>query len=309
MTGWVGDETTRDTTRDTTADATGYEELSSDIRLLGRLLGQVISDQAGPDTLHLIESIRRRAVHARRNGVSSVESLREALSDQPIEEQIHVIRAFDWLSLLANTAEDVHLERRRRFHRAAASTPQPGSLAATFDRLEAAGVAKQHVAEVIAELQVSPVITAHPTEVRRQTILDVLKRVALLLDEHSRLDDEDPGVTDIEHELELKILMLWQTAILRLSKLRVRDEINEALRYYSASLFVTVPELSRDLERIAIERGEPARPVRQTLRCNTCPPTAGWGRWSRGRRTSGSETDETGPAETAGACCSTPGES
>jgi phosphoenolpyruvate carboxylase len=234
----------------TTATTTGYEALSNDIRLLGRILGDIVRAQSGDATFELIESVRKAAVSGRRNDESAVEVLRSALSDQPIEQQLDVIRAFDWLSLLANTAEDVHLERRRRFHRAHRSTAQLGSLDATFERLRSIGVDVHEVVDVIGELVVSPVITAHPTEVRRQTILDVLREIAEVLDERNQLDGDDPAIGDAEARLGVNILSLWQTAILRLSKLRVRDEINEALRYYSASLFETIPALSRHLEQI-----------------------------------------------------------
>ncbi|MGK0478957.1 MAG: phosphoenolpyruvate carboxylase, partial [Ilumatobacter sp.] len=235
-------------------DVSSSDELSNDIRLLGRLLGEIVHGHAGEKTFERIESVRQLAVNGRREGHSAVESLRNALSGQPIEEQLDVIRAFDWLSLLANTAEDVHVERRRRYHRAARSSPQPGSLDATFERLARPDVSDARIAEVLGELQVSPVITAHPTEVRRQTILDVLRVVAELLDERSRHDADDPATEDIDRALRTNILMLWQTAILRLSKLRVRDEINEALRYYPASLFETVPALASDLEAVAAAR-------------------------------------------------------
>ena len=235
-------------------DVSSSDELSNDIRLLGRLLGEIVHGHAGEKTFERIESVRQLAVNGRREGHSAVEALRNALSGQPIEEQLDVIRAFDWLSLLANTAEDVHVERRRRYHRAARSSPQPGSLDATFERLARPDVSDARIAEVLGELQVSPVITAHPTEVRRQTILDVLRVVAELLDERSRHDADDPATEDIDRALRTNILMLWQTAILRLSKLRVRDEINEALRYYPASLFETVPALASDLEAVAADR-------------------------------------------------------
>ena len=234
----------------TAARTTGYEQLSNDIRLLGRILGDTVRAQSGDDTFELIESVRKAAVGGRRNDESAVEALRSALSDQPIEQQLDVIRAFDWLSLLANTAEDVHLERRRRFHRAHRSMAQPGSLDATFERLRAIGVDPTEVVDVIGDLVVSPVITAHPTEVRRQTILDVLREIAEVLDERNQLDAGDPALDDAEAQLEVSILSLWQTALLRLSKLRVSDEINEALRYYPASLFETIPALSRHLEQI-----------------------------------------------------------
>lgn len=236
------------------AATSGYEALGDDIRLLGRLLGDVVRDQAGDATFDLVESVRKIAVAGRRSGTSSVQDLEAALGDQPVDEVIHVIRAFDWLSLLANTAEDLHVERRRRHHLSVGSEPQPGSLEATFDRLVADGVPADRIRSVLADLVVSPVITAHPTEVRRKTILDVLGDVADLLDRHDRLGENDRRRDDIVRALDAKVLTLWQTAILRLSKLRVSDEINEALRYYDVSLFETIPRLGADLEQHALER-------------------------------------------------------
>ncbi|MEM1332606.1 MAG: phosphoenolpyruvate carboxylase, partial [Actinomycetota bacterium] len=237
-----------------TAAPDSNDQLSADIRLLGRLLGDVVRDQVGEATFDLVESVRRIAVRARRDGTTSVTDLRAALADQPIDEQLQVIRAFDWLSLLANTAEDVHVERRRRHHRAAGTGAQPGSLAATFDRLAADGLDDERLTNALRGLQVSPVITAHPTEVRRKTILDTLGAVADLLDARGSLPAGHPDLVVTEHELDVLVQTLWQTAILRLSKLRVSDEINEALRYYDASLFETIPLLGRDLEMMASER-------------------------------------------------------
>ncbi|WP_051063051.1 phosphoenolpyruvate carboxylase [Ilumatobacter nonamiensis] len=231
----------------------GADALSGDIRLLGRLLGDVVRDQAGDRTFDLIEAARRVAVRGRRDGESSVAELEALLGPQPIEQTLHVIRAFDWLSLLANTAEDLHVERRRRHHLSIGSGPQPGSLAATVDQLERDGVDTATIVEIMGALQVSPVITAHPTEVRRQTILDVLAQIGDLLERLDGLGDADQRRSDIVRQLEAQILTLWQTAILRLSKLRVSDEINESLRYYDASLFETIPRLESDLEAIATE--------------------------------------------------------
>jgi phosphoenolpyruvate carboxylase len=228
--------------------------LSDDIRLLGRLLGDVVREQDGEATFDLIESVRKIAVRARRASTSSVTELEAILGAQPIDEIIHVVRAFDWLSLLANTAEDVHVERRRRHHLTAGTRHQVGSLAATFDHLIADGTPVEQMLSVLRELEVSPVITAHPTEVRRKTILDVLGDVAELLESRDGFHDGDRRMDDIERWLNAKVLTLWQTAILRLSKLRVSDEINEALRYYGASLFETIPQLGADLEALATER-------------------------------------------------------
>jgi phosphoenolpyruvate carboxylase len=227
------------------ADTGKDEALSSDIRLLGRLLGDIVREQAGTEVFDLVEDVRHRAVDARRDGRSPLDTLAATLPGRSIEDQLHLIRAFGWLALLANTAEDVHHERRRRFHRARGSGPQPGSIGAALDRLAADGLDAAGITRLVGEAVVTPVITAHPTEVRRQTVLDLTSEVARLLEERP------PG---FEGDLAVLVLTLWDTAVLRLSKLRVRDEINEALRYYRASIFEVVPELGAELQRLVGER-------------------------------------------------------
>ena len=228
--------------------------LSADIRLLGRILGDVVREQAGDDVFELVEAVRRRAVDARRGGRSPLDSLADALPNRPIDQQLHLIRAFGWLSLLANTAEDVHHERRRHFHRQRGSQPQLGSLAAAFDHLERAELDRPAVERLIGDLVVTPVITAHPTEVRRQTVLDVLTEVACLLAARTSLADDDPDRVENDRRLELAVLTLWETAEVRLSRLRVVDEINEGLRYYPASLFEVVAAIEQNVEQLARER-------------------------------------------------------
>ena len=225
------------------------DQVSDDIRLLGRLLGDVVRDDAGGAVFDLVERVRQVAVSERRDGAAALADLGKLLLPAPIDEQLHVIRAFAWISLLANTAEDVHHERRRRFHRAAGSGHQEGSIAAALDHLAQAGVTVDDVRRVVAELEVSPVLTAHPTEVRRKTVLDALGRIADLLMERGRLDPHDPDRAEVDDVLRLEVLSLWQTAILRLSKLRVSDEINESLRYFETSVFEVVPSLRRHLAR------------------------------------------------------------
>ena len=96
----------------------------------------------------------------------------------------------------------------------------------------------------------TPVITAHPTEVRRQSVLELLADVSELLVTRTAVADGSRELAAIDRRLELRILTLWDTAVLRLSKLRVRDEINEALRYYHSSLFDVVPELEATIEQL-----------------------------------------------------------
>ncbi len=232
------------------ADGAGKDAaVGADIRLLGRMLGDVVRQQAGDAVFELVEDVRRRAVDARRDGRSPLDGLAGTLPGQSIEDQLHLIRAFGWLSMLANTAEDVHHERRRRYHRDHGSSPQVGSIAATLTHLADVGVDAGTIGRLVHDLRVTPVITAHPTEVRRQTVLELLADVSAALVARSAVADGSLELAAIDRRLQLRILTLWNTAVLRLSKLRVRDEINEALRYYEASLFEVVPALEAAIEQ------------------------------------------------------------
>jgi phosphoenolpyruvate carboxylase len=237
-----------------TYEADKDREVSSDIRLLGRLLGDIVRRQEGEPTFDLVEASRRAAVESRRDGKAPVEQLHGLLGDLDVATALDVIRAFSWFSMLANTAEDVHHERRRRHHRLIGDAPQTASVLAALDRLVREGVTPAQIVPVVRDLMVSPVITAHPTEVRRRTILDTVREVARLLDLRTRMAMDATELRDWESELSSNVLMLWQTAFLRLSRLRVRDEIGEALRYYHASLARVIPELRRDLEQAVFDR-------------------------------------------------------
>jgi phosphoenolpyruvate carboxylase len=243
-------------------DRTGDEQLRADIRLLGSVLGEVITEQAGPEVLALVEAARVEAFRIRRSEVDRT-GLSEMLAGLDERSANHVIRAFSHFSLLSNLAEDVHHERRRRFHRREGSPPQKGSLAATFELLDDAGLDADVVARELQSALVSPVVTAHPTEVRRRTISQVQRKISDLLRQR------DLAGGDVEPswhaELRLAVLTLWQTALLRLSRLRLSDEIDEALRYYELSLFQVVPaintELRRELRRRWPDAGLLAQPM------------------------------------------------
>jgi phosphoenolpyruvate carboxylase len=221
--------------------------LREDIRLLGRVLGEVIGEQAGADVLELVESTRVEAFRIRRSEVDRGE-LAERLAALEPRQANHVIRAFSHFSLLANIAEDVHHERRRRHHRREGSPPQVGSLAASLELLDAADLDPAVVARELTGALVVPVVTAHPTEVRRKTISQVQRQVSELLQHR---DVDDPAWSA---HLWREVLTLWQTALLRLSRLRLADEIDEALRYYDLSLFEVVPEINAELRRALQER-------------------------------------------------------
>jgi phosphoenolpyruvate carboxylase len=224
------------------------EPLDNDIRLLGRILGDVINDQAGAEAFSLVESIRQAAV-AQRRGEHEGATVESLVAELTSDQALHLIRAFGWFSLLANVAEDVHHGRRRRFHQLAGSPPQAGSIDHAVGRLKAGGVTDPALLQRLSSVSVSPVVTAHPTEVRRKTVLKVQREIARLLVARDYTADGAEGRAAIDRELSISVLTLWQTAILRLSKLRVDDEINEALGYYTISLLTEIPALAASLNQ------------------------------------------------------------
>jgi phosphoenolpyruvate carboxylase len=233
--------------------STGDEPLREDIRVLGRVLGQVIGEQAGDDVLDLVESTRVDAFGVRRSEVAR-EELADRLSGLDIRMANHVIRAFSHFSVLANLAEDIHHERRRRYHRREGSPPQQGSLAATFALLDQAELPDDVVARELTGALVCPVVTAHPTEVRRRTIFQVQRQITDLFRQRDRTAQGELDEDEWSAQLWRSVLTLWQTALLRLSRLRLQDEIDEALRYYELSLFHVVPAINAELRRALDQR-------------------------------------------------------
>jgi phosphoenolpyruvate carboxylase len=220
---------------------------------VGRLLGDVVRADSGAAVFELVEAARRTAVDGRRRGDDVAAALDVLLDDVPIDIALHVVRAFALFSLLANVAEDVHHNRRRRQHRLAGSAPQSGSIEAALEALVAAGLGPSEIQDLLARTKVSAVITAHPTEVRRATVLEHQRAVAELLTARDTIVDP-AGRAEADAQLELHVLTLWQTAILRLSRLRVRDEINEALRYYELSLIRAVVAMHEDVGALLGDR-------------------------------------------------------
>ncbi len=237
------------------------QQLDDDIRVLGRVLGDVVREQAGPRVFDLVETVRRLAVGIRHGDDDG--GLVALLDGLGVDDALDVIRAFTYFSSLANVAEDVQSERRWRAHRIAGSGPQPGSMAAALDRLVEQDVAAQRLAAVLDRMTVSPVLTAHPTEVGRRTVLDTRQRIAALLAERDRTQLTADELEEWTSDLHVHVLTLWQTAILRLSKLRVRDEINEALRYYDLTLFDAIVRLDVEADHELAARWPDLDSVRQ----------------------------------------------
>ncbi|MET0756777.1 MAG: phosphoenolpyruvate carboxylase [Mycobacterium sp.] len=222
------------------------EPMREDIRLLGAILGDTVREQNGEAVFDLVERARVESFRVRRSEIDRAE-LASMFDGIDIHQAIPVIRAFTHFALLANVAEDIHRERRRAVHVAAGEPPQDSSLAATYLKLDSAELDSATVADALTGALVSPVITAHPTETRRRTVFDTQHRITELM----RLRLHGHTGRDIEVELRRHILTLWQTALIRLSRLKIQDEIETGLRYYPAAFFEVIPQVNAQV-RVAL---------------------------------------------------------
>ena len=234
--------------------------LGQEIQFLGRLLGDVIRVANGEIIFDRIEHIRKLAVAQRRdagdgNGAALKHELYHELDGLTIEQTLSVVRAFSHFSLLANIAEDRHQNRRRRVHRLAGSKPQLGSLKHALDSLAARNISAGDIHAWLGTALVSPVLTAHPTEVQRKSVLDCEREIARLMIQLERPDLLPEERAESESGLKRSILQLWQTAMLRLSRLRVIDEIENGLSFYRYTFLSELPKIYNDMET-ALGTGE-----------------------------------------------------
>jgi phosphoenolpyruvate carboxylase len=235
--------------------------LVEDIRLLGRILGDVIREQEGDDAYALIEQIRLLSVSFRRHADPAADrTLTKLLKSLSSDQTVSVVRAFTYFSHLSNLAEDRHHIRRNAIH-ARAGHNRPGSIDMTLLRLHSKGITPQAISNMLAHSFVSPVLTAHPTEVQRKSILDAERAIAQLLtarDDILAQSAANKTVHDAltprellqnEAQLRARVLQLWHTRLLRFSKLTVADEVENALSYYESTFLREIPKLYASLEQ------------------------------------------------------------
>jgi phosphoenolpyruvate carboxylase len=221
--------------------------LYDDVRLLGQILGDTVREQEGEAVYELVEAIRQLSVaFQRRADAEAGRNLDQLLKRLSPPETVSVIRAFSYFSHLANIAEDRHHVRRRAAHEAVGDH-QDGSLVTSFDKLRAAGIDGERIARALSRSYVSPVLTAHPTEVQRKSTLDAERAIAELLAQRDTLTSARDRAEN-EMMLRARIAQLWQTRILRYAKLTVRDEIENVLSYYRSTFLKGIPRLYAELE-------------------------------------------------------------
>jgi phosphoenolpyruvate carboxylase len=221
--------------------------LRNDIRLLGRILGDTVRDQEGADVFDLVERIRQTSIRFHRDDDRPARRELEVILDgMSTSETVRIVRAFSYFSHLANIAEDQNNIRQMRTRSTAGGSP--GSLALTLSHARAAGFSAADLRKFLASAQVSPVLTAHPTEVRRKSTIDREMEIAALLDRRERVQLTPEEFAASDEQLRRAVVTLWQTNLLRRTKLTVLDEVANGLSFYDYTFLHEVPWLHCALE-------------------------------------------------------------
>ncbi|WP_315767465.1 MULTISPECIES: phosphoenolpyruvate carboxylase [unclassified Bradyrhizobium] len=232
------------------AEAQAMEEdarLRDDIRLLGRILGDTVRDQEGAELFDLVERIRQTSVRFHRDEDRQARrELEQILDGMTTAETVRIVRAFSYFSHLANIAEDQNNIRRMRAK--SDSNGGAGMLAATLAHAKSAGFEASDLRKFFSTALVSPVLTAHPTEVRRKSTMDREMEIAMLLDRRERMQLTPDEREANDEALRRAVLTLWQTNLLRRTKLTVLDEVTNGLSFYDYTFLREVPRLLCSLE-------------------------------------------------------------
>ncbi|WP_211438976.1 phosphoenolpyruvate carboxylase [Corynebacterium glutamicum] len=243
--------------------------LRDDIRFLGQILGEVIAEQEGQEVYELVEQARLTSFDIAK-GNAEMDSLVQVFDGITPAKATPIARAFSHFALLANLAEDLYDEELREQALDAGDTPPDSTLDATWLKLNEGNVGAEAVADVLRNAEVAPVLTAHPTETRRRTVFDAQKWITTHMRERHALQSAEPTartqskLDEIEKNIRRRITILWQTALIRVARPRIEDEIEVGLRYYKLSLLEEIPRINRDVAVELRERfGEdvPLKPV------------------------------------------------
>jgi phosphoenolpyruvate carboxylase len=267
--------------------------LRRDVRSLGRLLGEVIKEQAGEDLFKAVEQLRQLAIEHREmhaggqeHSVVSVpgehelmEHAEEIVSSMPVAEAYRLTKAFAIYFELTNLAETNHRKRRRRAAQLTSNNNiQPGTFHGTLLRMTNAGYSMEEALNWLDKIEVVPVFTAHPTEVARRTVLFKRRRIAEHLEKLDQLPLTDEAAIEQEAAIKAEITALWQTDEVRRRPPTVRDEIKMGLDYYPSCIIGTLPELYEELADAF------TKTYKTELLARDIPLTVRFGSWIGGDR-------------------------
>ncbi len=227
-----------------------HKPLRDDVRLLGQLLGQTLEEQAGAELLETVESLRRLAKSARGGREQDFASLSSRLEKMPVDQAVSTARAFAHFLSLANIAEQHHRIRRRRAYRAdPEAAPQRASFDEAFAGMLESGVSADALVDAVASLDIELVLTAHPTEVMRRTLMQKYRRIAELLAARDRPDRTLPEQEEQLEALCREIHAVWETDELRHAKPTPVDEATWGFVVIEQTIWQVLPRFLRDLDR------------------------------------------------------------
>jgi phosphoenolpyruvate carboxylase len=253
------------------------EPMRRDVRLLGDVLGEVISESDGPDLLADVERLRHAVIDARSaqdrgsaEAAAAGDEITALVSSWSWQRAELVARAFTVYFHLVNLAEEQQRVRTLQL-RDSGDRPPRESFAAATAQLTAEG-GEAYLAELLAGLRVHPVFTAHPTEARRRAVVASLRRVNGLL---TSIDDHRAGAarqTEDRRKLREEVDLLWRTAQLRVAGMTPADEVRSVMTAFDETLFRLVPEVYRALDQVLLGAASGAEP-------SPVPPFLRFGSW------------------------------
>ncbi|MEH3035904.1 MAG: phosphoenolpyruvate carboxylase [Sphingomonas adhaesiva] len=213
-----------------------------DVRYLGRVLGDVIRAYGGDKLYERTEAIRSASVERHRGNHDARPDAELGTLD--LDETLDFVRGFMLFSMLANLAED----------RQGIAAEEGADLAAALARLEAAGIGRDQVMALLGDGLIAPVLTAHPTEVRRKSMIDHRNRIAQLMAMRDRGVEATPDGDQVDEAIVRQVALLWQTRVLRRERLYVVDEVDTALSYLRDVFLPVIPALYQRWDRAMGER-------------------------------------------------------
>ncbi len=232
--------------------------LRRDVKLLGNILGEILLNHGGPELLEKVEDIRLMCKSLRNQFDQEVYSaLKEEITklDQPMRQQL--IRAFSMYFHLINAAEQNHrIRRRKEYHLQDESTVQPGSIESTILLLKENNIDEETIQKVLHDLSLELVITAHPTEATKRSILEIQQRIAVILKSLDQPMLSGRERKKLEESLFNEVAILWQTDELRHHKPTVMDEVRNGLYYFDQTLFDVLPDIHHEVEE-CLEKNYP----------------------------------------------------
>jgi phosphoenolpyruvate carboxylase len=225
------------------------EALRTDIRLLGRMLGDTLREQQGEALYATVERIRQLSTQFQRHDdVAAKRELETTLNSLSHDRTVEVVRAFSYFSHLANIAEDQHHMRLLRAAAQRGEDQAEGTIANVLARAKARGITRSRLQKVFETVLVVPVLTAHPTEVRRKSILDREMELAELLAQRERTTMTPREAAASDEAILRAVLTLWQTSMIRHDRPTVADEVANGISYFDQTFLRELPYIYSVIE-------------------------------------------------------------